>query len=187
MDIWKSKNWKKFYGGQKVRTGLYTRFDNRIPPEIKWPCYMFCEWVRNCYEFPIRIPIYFKASDSVRNMYGEQVSGKCSKPYDRLEEPHITIATGAVKDFKGQCKKYGLEDTIFALLCTIAHELTHYYQWINDIRQGDTEIERQENEQEAEKMGEKKVYEYLIDLGMAQLTDVYYEWKEWNGEINRTK
>lgn len=182
MDIWKSEKWKTFYNNKKVRTGLYTRFDNRIPPEIKWPCYMFCEWVREYYEFPIRLPIYFKVSDTVRTMDGGQVSGKCSNPYDRLEEPHITIATGAVSDFEAHCQNYGLEDAIFALLCTISHELTHYYQWINDIRQGDTEIERQENEREAEKLGEKKVYEYLIDLGMSQLTDTYYEWKEYGGE-----
>lgn len=55
MDIWKSEKWKTFYNNKKVRTGLYTRFDNRIPPEIKWPCYMFCEWVREYYEFPIII------------------------------------------------------------------------------------------------------------------------------------
>lgn len=166
MNIWKSENWKVFYSDKEVRMGLYTRFDNRIPPEIKWPCYMFCEWVRDYYEFPIRVMIYFKASNTVRAMSGEQVSGKCSKPYNRLEEPHITIATGAV----------------FAILCTIAHELTHYYQWINNTRQGDTVIEHRKNEREAQKLGEKKVYQYLIDLGMSQLTETYYEWKEWDGD-----
>ena len=77
--------------------------------------------------------------------------------------------------------KYGLEDTIFAILCTIAHELTHYYQWLNNTRQGDTEIEHRKNEREARKLGEKKVYQYLIDLGMSQLTETYYEWKEQDG------
>lgn len=182
MDIWKSENWKVFYSDKKVRTGLHTRFDTQIPPEIKWPCYMFCEWARDYYEFPIRVTIYFKASDTVRAMSGEQVSGKCGKPYNRLEEPHITIATGAVGDFQKQCQKYGLEDTIFAILCTIAHELTHYYQWLNNTRQGDTEIEHRKNEREARKLGEKKVYQYLIDLGMSQLTETYYEWKEQDGD-----
>lgn len=57
MDIWKSENWKVFYSDKKVRTGLHTRFDTQIPPEIKWPCYMFCEWARDYYEFPIRVTI----------------------------------------------------------------------------------------------------------------------------------
>ena len=131
MDIWKSENWKVFYSDKEVRTGLYTRFDNRN---------------------------------------------------NRLEEPHITIATGAVGDFQKQCQKHGLDDTIFAILCTIAHELTHYYQWINNTRQGDTVIEHRKNEREAQKLGEKKVYQYLIDLGMSQLTETYYEWKEWDGD-----
>ena len=34
MDIWKSENWKVFYSDKKVRTGLHTRFDTQIPPEI---------------------------------------------------------------------------------------------------------------------------------------------------------
>lgn len=78
MDIWKSETWKVFYSDKKVRTGLHTRFDTQIPPEIKWPCYMFCEWARDYYEFPIRVTIYFKASDTVRAMSGEQVSGNIS-------------------------------------------------------------------------------------------------------------
>lgn len=106
---------------------------------------MFCEWARDYYEFPIRVTIYFKASDTVRAMSGEQVSGKCSKPYNRLEEPHN-------------------------------------YQWLNNTRQGDTEIEHRKNEREARKLGEKKVYQYLIDLGMSQLTETYYEWKEQDGD-----
>ena len=43
-------------------------------------------------------------------------------------------------------------------------------------------IEHRKNEREARKLGEKKVYQYLIDLGMSQLTETYYEWKEWDGD-----
>ncbi|MGM9629922.1 hypothetical protein [Butyricicoccus sp.] len=176
MFLWDSERWKKFYQDGETRTGLHMRFDKSIPPEIKWPCYMFCEWVRDNYAFPIRVPIYFKAGKTVRCMDGDTVSGKIFLPHNRQEEPHISIATG---DFSENEARFGTEDAIFSLLCTIAHELTHYYQWINRLEQKDARNERQ-----AVKTAEQMVYKYLYSLGMQTLvSDVYEAWKaDRNGD-----
>lgn len=44
-----------------------------------------------------------------------------------MQEPYIKVATG---DYEENAERWGKEDALRANLCSIAHELTHYYQWI---------------------------------------------------------
>lgn len=169
MFLWDSTRWKKFYDDKEVRTGLRMRFDKGISPEVKWPCHMFCEWVRDNYDFPIRLPIYFKASKQVKAPDGTLVSGKCFLPTDRMEEPHISIATG---DFEQVKASSSVENAIFAQLCSIAHEITYYYQWINDLELSEKRAERQ-----AIQIGESMVNQYLRSLGMSCMLDIHEQWE----------
>lgn len=65
-------------------------------------------------------------------MDGEKVYGTFwSIDDDYTVYPYIRIAAG---DYKELCSKRGKDNALTAILLTIAHELTHYFQWINGIQ-----------------------------------------------------
>ena len=142
MHIWKLEKWKKHYdlSNPRHRTGARLRFDKHVDPEVKRACKEFLNWLRKQYFFPIRVPIYVKASETLKAMDGDRVSATCFIPYDMLTEPYIRVAAGdyyAVRDRKGQ------DNALAGILRSIAHELTHYFQWVNDIELTDIGFERQ--------------------------------------------
>ena len=142
MDVWKSNNWNSIYYPRKgtLRKGLFLRFQRGINPIVVSECKLFCAWLRGQYEFPIRVPIYFKKNKYIRARDGEYVSALFFEPYDKYTEPYISIATGTYSDME---KEIGSVNAIGSILCSIAHELTHYYQWINDIQLSESGYERQ--------------------------------------------
>ena len=44
--------------------------------------------------------------------------------------PYIRIAVGYYQE---QTQKRGVDNTLATILWNIAHELTHYFQWINNL------------------------------------------------------
>ena len=46
-------------------------------------------------------------------------------------EPYMLLAAGNYNDL---CKKRGKDDALAAILFVMAHELTHYFQWINSLK-----------------------------------------------------
>lgn len=54
-------------------------------------------------------------------------------PYDIYVEPYIRVAVG---DYKELLKTEQKDDVLAGYLCSIAHELTHYFQWINKNLKG---------------------------------------------------
>lgn len=62
------------------------------------------------------------------------------EPFDKHNEPFIRIATG---DFNEMKQKSCQDDALASILGSISHELTHYFQWINDIRLTEIGMERQ--------------------------------------------
>ena len=141
MNIWESNNWSIINeSSYSHRTGLRLRFENGIDSEIKRSCTEFCKWLRKQYYFPIRVPIYFKKSEFIISKSGEKFSAIFFEPFDRHNESYIRIATG---DFNGIKQRTCNDDALAAILCSISHELTHYFQWINDIRLTEIGEERQ--------------------------------------------
>ena len=133
MHIWTLRTWEKYYdlSDAKHRTGLHTRFEKGVDPEVRAACLRFCAWLRTEYFFPIRIPIYFKQAARIKAMDGELVSATFFEPVNRQDEPYARIATGDYQQLK---EKIGRDNALASILLSVAHELTHYVQWINDIR-----------------------------------------------------
>ncbi len=138
----------------KVRPGLRLRFQPGVDPEVRRSCIEFANWLRYRYYFPIRVPVYIKASEFVKTQSGELVSAKFFEPFDKAVEPYITIATGDIKKIE---QKHGKDEALAAVLCSLAHELTHYFQWINDLDLTDEQSERQ-----ADYYRKKIVYDYAM-------------------------
>jgi len=132
MHVWTITNWEKrcdFHDGT-LRKGLRLRFDKEVDPEVKRACKEFCAWLRKNYFFPKRVVIYFKRQAFIQAFDGELVSATFLAPTEYYEEPYIRIATG---DYQELLAKNGKDNALASILGSIAHELTHYFQWINAL------------------------------------------------------
>lgn len=68
------------------------------------------------------------------------VSATCFLPWDRHVEPYIRVSAGDYEDLK---ETRGQDNALAMILNSIAHELTHYFQWVNDLTVSDADVERQ--------------------------------------------
>ncbi len=154
MNRWESRIPKD---APEFRSGLRLRFDRDAQPEVRRGCLAFAKWLREYYAFPVRVPVYGKAVERVRAVDGEKVYGTCFCP-ERLDvEPYIKVATGSYAEL---CRSDGKDDALASILYTLAHELTHYFQWLNQLELTPAGAERQANRCAGEIVG------------------MYMEWKE---------
>lgn len=142
MTIWNKQDWYNVldYENNLYRYGLRLRFDKGIDPVLRNSCLKFAAWLRQEYEFPIRVPIYFKNKAYLKCVDGDTAYGTCFIPDTYKDEPYIRIATG---DYVVLCKELGEKYATLSILRTLAHELTHYYQWINGVSLSHESEERQ--------------------------------------------
>jgi len=112
------------------REGLRLRCDKDLDPEVKRACKEFCAWLRKNYEFPVRVPVYLKSTEFIKARDGDYVSATFLGPFDRAEEPYIRVSQG---DYANEVQERGQDNALASILHSIAHELTHYYQWLNKV------------------------------------------------------
>ena len=137
MHIWTIENWGKFYNVESstYRSGLRLKFDKDVNSEVKRACIEFARWMRKEYYFPVRVTVYLRSKTRIRAIDGDIVYGTFFGPYNRYKEPYIRVAVG---DYNELIEKWGNIDLVLtSYLKCIAHELTHYFQWINDIKYDD--------------------------------------------------
>ncbi len=121
-----SQNPERFDSKKK---GLRLRFEKDVDPEVKRCIKEFCAWLRTIFVFPIRIVIYIRSAEYVRTHDGELVSAKFWGPYDFGGNPYAVIGTG---NYNGSLEGKEKDNELAGILCSIGHELTHYYQWVTD-------------------------------------------------------
>ena len=130
MNIWTNDRWKKYYGEHPSPSGLRVRCEKSIDPEVTRAIKECVKWLRSKYIFPKRVRVYVKASRRVMAKNGEMVCGTFFRPADRDKEPYIRVATG---DYMELLEQRGKDNALAAVLYTLIHELTHYFQWLNDL------------------------------------------------------
>ncbi len=141
LNIWLNDSWKRNLNNTSVRRrGIRFRYARNVPPEVKQAVAHFAQWLRSEYVFPIRVPVYVKGEKTIRAKDGDQVVGTFFEPFSYEDEPYIRIATG---DYDDLVIKYGKDYALVAILMPLAHEITHYFQWINNIQVTDIGRERQ--------------------------------------------
>ncbi len=138
--LWNKNGWKKYYLNVPVRKGLRIRYSADIDNEVKESIKRFVSWLRQEYYFPFRVVVYVKSAKSIIAKDGEAVSGTFFSPFDRYAEPYARVATG---DYLQDKLERGRDTALAIILRTIAHELTHYFQWINDVNLTDRGTEYQ--------------------------------------------
>jgi len=152
MHIWTIEKWEKNFdiNGENHRTGLRLKFDKEVDPEVKRACKEFCKWLRKEYFFPMRIPVYIKSSKHIKALDGELVSATFFEPDSYQTEPYIRVAAG---DYYDLIITHSKDNALAMILRSISHELTHYFQWINNLKLTPIGEERQA----------MKYAEYIVD------------------------
>lgn len=128
--IWCLDKWEDVVGHQ-THTGLRLRFEPGVDEEVRAFLLDFARWLRKEFLFPLRLNVYVKRARRIRAMDGEYVVGTMWRPASYDTPPHIRLATG---DYDELVADRGKENAKWAILHTFAHELTHYYQHINDLQ-----------------------------------------------------
>ena len=133
--------WKLNINGNVYRRiGIRFRYDKSVDLEVKRAISQFAIWLRSEYYFPLRVVVYVKGTNTVRTREGESVVGTFFEPFSYDDEPYIKISTG---DYNELVSDLGKDDALATILASLAHELTHYYQWINGIKLTSIGRERQ--------------------------------------------
>lgn len=140
--IWTIEQWEKYIDitEEGHRIGLRVIFDQNIDVEVRSECKAFAKFLRKEYFFPIRVRVYIKNVARIKCRDGDWAYGTCWQPNEYKEEPYIRVAAG---DYSDLCERWGKDDALAAILLTIAHELTHYFQWINNLQLTSIGMERQ--------------------------------------------
>lgn len=149
--LWECKDWSIFINSN-CRKGVRLRFDKAVDQEVKRACKEYVYWLRKQYNFPIRVPIYFKASKYITTLTGEKVSAIFFGPYDKSLEPYIKISVG---DYHELLEEVGKDNALAAILHSITHELSHYYQWIKEC-----DLDTAKRERQAQYYATEILYDY---------------------------
>ena len=112
----------------RTRTGLRIRGE-RGHPVVREALKRFARWLRLEYNFPIRVPVYLNQHHRFLTIEGEKVTASFFAPDDSNTEPYIRIATG---DYNELVAESGRNDALASYICSLAHEIIHYQQWITD-------------------------------------------------------
>lgn len=158
INPWNSKKWVEFYStAPAARGALRMHYCKEVDNKLKLGFDDFSKWLRNKYVFPMRVNVYVKNSFYIKAKDGENVSATFFGPFDRLAEPYIKIAAG---DYYDLVEKYNEFNALCDNIASLAHELTHYYQWLNDVALSEAQEERQ-----AKYYSIKVVRSYLNERG----------------------
>ena len=109
-----------------VRKGLRIR-GSRGNPVVRRAYIRYAVWLRQQFEFPIRVPVYLLPTELILTMHGHTVSASFFAPWDRDTEPFIRIATGDYADLR---RESGRDNALASFLCSFSHEVIHYRQWV---------------------------------------------------------
>jgi hypothetical protein len=124
--------------------------NNSVNSEIIKECVEFAKWYQKRIQHSIPVVVSLENAEYViTKKTKEKVSAIFWGPYDKNESAKIIIATG---EYDYLVKKYGKFNALKAILGSLAHELIHYQQWIEN---------RKANEQEARNKGKELVFQYI--------------------------
>ncbi|MPM98957.1 hypothetical protein SDC9_146147 [bioreactor metagenome] len=137
--LWLCDDWNTLICSNS-RHDIRLRFDSDVDVDVKRACKEFINWLRLQYTFPIRVPIYLKNSMGIKSKSGEIVSATFFGPFDKSLEPYIKIAVG---DYEILKKEMGKDNALASILHSIAHELSHYFQWIKNYDFLEAKFEKQ--------------------------------------------
>jgi hypothetical protein len=112
---------------QPQRAGSLRIYGRRGHPVVCRSVIRFAKWLRSSYAFPVRLPVYLSPHHRILTMHGSLATASFFAPWDPDVEPYIRVATG---DYPSERRKRGRDNALAGFLCSVAHELVHYQQWV---------------------------------------------------------
>src|SRR5882724_12034983 len=111
------------------RTGLRLRAA-RGHPEVQAVVRPFVRWLRERYEFPVRVPVYLSPAPQVRTVHGDWCSASFFAPWDRRVEhcqsegtiSKTADSTGATVGYEAQTLADGRFPRINLITFSFANE-----------------------------------------------------------------
>lgn len=142
MHIWTIEKWKRYIPNDSIQpvSRIYLRADKGVDEDLKCACRAFIRFLKRGYYFPVPIYIYLKNQIKLKALDGDFAVATFFEPDSFADQPYIRIAVG---DYPALLASCGRDDAIASILSDIAHELTHYFQWINALKLTDIGRERQ--------------------------------------------
>ncbi len=135
--LWLCADWSEYVDTNR-KSGLYLHFEKGVHSSFRKCMIDFAKWLRHFFEFPVAVNVYIKTAEFIYTQEGEPCSALIRQPYDKARNPYIKIATGDIVHLLGTMQE---DDAFHFLRISLAHELSHYFQWIKNIENVD--IERQ--------------------------------------------
>lgn len=121
-DIWKTD--------LTENTNVDLHFSKGVHPQLRKEIMLFLRWIRRQYAFPRKVNIQISDEMFVLTfLTGEQVSASIFIPDNEKFNVLIRVSTG---DYLLTVQNDGYRVAVCSILGSIAHELTHYYQWVKD-------------------------------------------------------
>lgn len=115
---------------KNIESGIVFIYDNNINKDIKRAFANFEKWLSKNLYFPVKLYIYIRNTKHVQTTKGESVVGRLFAPGDAgHERAFAEIAVGDYKELLNKEKKTVL---LAEMMDPIAHEIVHYFQWINN-------------------------------------------------------
>ena len=143
---------------KSIESGIVFIYDKRVNKEVKRACLNLQKWLSKNIYFPVKLCVYIRKSRRVVTANGESVVGRLSVPKNRKNIKNGEIfAEVAIGDYKELLNKEKKPVALAQLLTTIAHEIVHYFQWINNEIIGYLPYFK---EKDAEKYSTKLLLEY---------------------------
>ena len=142
MISWIGKEYKNYYKDSAKKSGIRYKFynyGNDFEKSNVEDIERFISFLRKNYYFPIRLNILFCDNRAFSHHIDNHIYYGAFYNMDdekRKEYPKISIAARVTKN-------NSLEDVLF----TLAHEITHYYQWYfwEDDKRTSRSLEREAN------------------------------------------
>ena len=138
------------------RGGIWLRFDPGVDPEVRRALMQFVRWLQTQYAFTVRVPVYVRAAERLLCRDGDLACGTFLGPSDPEQEPYIRLAVG---DYPQLLAAWGQDSALASILRSLAHELTHYFQWVRDPV-GYQTADESRLERQADRCARETLYDY---------------------------
>jgi len=126
------------------RRGVRVIIRHGVPDDVRVAVHKFISWIRKRNEFPVRFPIYIKSVKVLIAKDGDETGSIFFEPFDRKEEPYLSIAVG---DYEDWLDKLGNKnDALCTILNSVAYGIACYERWIEGAKLTEAYTERRKRE-----------------------------------------
>lgn len=160
QDLWRVQEGRE-------NSGIFLHIDREVPRNLRLAFMRFTNWIRAQYIFPVKVTVYIKSTAYILSRAtGKSVAANIWMPYDLQKTACIKVSVGDFNELVRESDAFG---ATCSELCSLAHEITHYFQWQNGCDM-DSAAAVRVNEQQARRKARRMVQKYIDTEDMRWVT-----------------